>query len=58
MERQAWKVMAREHLADIIGMARSIKRDVARQGLEDTRSDLKCLERRVRIALDAISREA
>ena len=44
----------KEHIADIIAMARSIKGDVGRQTAEAVKSDLKCLERRVRIAIDAI----
>lgn len=57
MERQAATGIARDHLADIIGMARAIKKDAGRQTAEATISDLKCLERRVRIAIDAIGKE-
>lgn len=57
MERQTLKGIAREHLADIIAMARSIKNDIAHQTAEDTKSDLECLKRRDQIAIDAIGKE-
>ena len=58
MDRQTWKAEAREHLADIIAIARCIKKAIAHQTAEETKSDLECLESRVRIAIDAIGREA
>lgn len=58
MNRQTWKGVARENLADIIAMARSIKKNIGLQTAESTKSDLECLERRVRIAIDEIGREA
>ena len=58
MNRQNWKRTARENLADIISMAMFIKKGIAHQTAENTKSDLECLERRVRIAIDEIGKEA
>jgi hypothetical protein len=44
----------KEHIADIIAIARAIKKDAGRQTAEATKDDLRCLESRVRIAIDAI----
>lgn len=58
MKRQNWKSAARENLADIIGIARLIKTGVGGMSAEEVKDNLECLERRVRIAIDEIGREA
>ena len=58
MNRQTWKRTARENLSDLIGIARAIKTGVGGLSAEEVKVNLECLERRVRIAIDEIGREA
>ena len=58
MNRQTWKGAARDNLSDIIVIARDIKKYVGRMSAEEVKDNLECLERRVRIAIDEIGREA
>ena len=57
MARQTWNRIAKYRLTEIIGTAIYIKKDLWKKTAGETKSDLECLERRVRIAIDEIGRE-